>query len=132
MRINGPYVHTSGRLKGRRYINIIHDDGRRTSMLYSRWLMQEKLGRPLLRSEHVDHIDEDPTNDDESNLQLLSPTDNAKKTARLRRSISWYEFECPICGKASKKQLRHVKHNWNLGKAGPFCGRSCAAKNATR
>lgn len=126
MRINGPYVHTTGKLKGRRYINII-DGSKKTTMLYSRYLMQEHLGRTLLPSEHVDHIDEDKTNDNIDNLQILSLSENAKKAA-LKRLPKWVEFICPVCGNSAKKLKRIVDHNLKMGKAGPYCGRRCAGK----
>lgn len=128
MKVNGPYTHTTGRLAGRKYVSITYDDGTRTSMLYSRWLMQEHLGRTLLTSEHVDHKDEDPTNDTLNNLQILSLSENSKKSARLRRSITYVTITCPVCGDEAVKQKRHVDHNKKLGKAGPYCGRRCAGK----
>lgn len=129
MRVNGPYVHTSGRLKGRKYVNIIDVDGKRTSMLYSRYLMEEKLGRKLSYDETVDHIDEDPSNDSLDNLQIVSRSENSKKSARLRREIEYIEFDCILCGKPGKQQAKNFRHNRNQGKAGPFCSRSCAGKH---
>src|SRR5690606_11700315 len=79
VKVQGPYIFPSGKAKGRRYVAIIKDDGTRTTMLYSRWLMQEHLGRELGPDEHVDHIDEDKTNDDLSNLQILTPSENTRK-----------------------------------------------------
>lgn len=128
MRVNGPYTHTTGKLTGRKYVNVIYDDGKRTTMLYSRWLMQESLGRDLLPSEYVDHVDEDPTNDALGNLQLLSNSENAKKTARLRRNVTYVTITCPVCGDAAVKEKRNVDHNRKQGKSGPYCGRRCAGK----
>lgn len=129
MRVNGPYVHTTGKLKGRRYVNLIHDDGKRTTMLYSRYLMQEHLGRELGPDEHVDHRDEDKTNDDLGNLQLLTRSENAKKSARLRKSVEMWDFDCPQCGGSFQREASFVRNNQgNQSKSGPFCGRSCAGK----
>jgi hypothetical protein len=128
MRVNGPYIHTTGKLKGRRYVNIIHDDGRKTSMLYSRWLMQEHLGRELGRDEYVDHRDEDPTNDSIENLQILTNSENSKKSARLRRPLPMLRLTCPRCLTSFEREERHVRRSRKLGKAGPYCGRSCAGK----
>lgn len=36
------------------------------------------------------------------------------------------EIECALCGKKVKKKGNVVQHNKKMGKAGPFCGRSCA------
>lgn len=127
MKVYGPYVHKTGQLKGRKYVTI-HCDGKKTSMLYSRYIMEQKIGRKLEYDETVDHIDEDFTNDDISNLKIETRSDNAKKSARLRRKISYIEFICPECKQPSKKEERYVKHNRSMGKAGPFCSRSCAGK----
>lgn len=58
---------------------------KKKTMLYSRYLMSVKLGRELLEDEQVDHIDNDPTNDDINNLQILSGKDNYDK---YRNTIS--------------------------------------------
>lgn len=97
-------------------------------MPYARWLMTQHLGRKLDRSEQVDHIDEDPMNDSIDNLQILSQKENLEKHAKLRRFTEMAFFTCPICGTWSSKKARHVRHNRNLGNAGPYCGKSCAGK----
>ncbi len=127
LKVNGPYVFGSGPSKGRKFVEVTYEDGREETTLYSRFLMEQVLGRELSRDEHVDHIDEDPTNDLIENLQILSLSDNAKKSAKARGvQITWYQFECPICGVPSKKNARHVKNNWKKGRAGPFCSKRCA------
>lgn len=86
MKATGPYVYSSGSCKGRRFMSITKDDGTHTTMLYSRWLMQQHLGRELGPLEHVDHKDEDKTNDSLSNLQILTPAENSRKSALGRPS----------------------------------------------
>lgn len=49
-------------------------------ILEHRFVMEKVLGRYLLTDEHVDHIDQDKTNNDPSNLQIMSPTDHSRKT----------------------------------------------------
>lgn len=129
MRVNGPYIHTTGRLKGRRYLNIYFDDGKKTSILYSRWLMQQHLGRELHYNETVDHIDGNPTNDDLSNLQILSRSANSSKYfVDSNISITYINLVCVQCEKEFQRDLRHEKHNRKQGKKGPFCGKSCSGK----
>lgn len=41
---------------------------------YSRYLMCVKEGRILSKNEEVDHIDNNKTNDDPSNLQIITPS----------------------------------------------------------
>jgi hypothetical protein len=128
MKINGPYIHSTGKLKGRAYVSIV-DGGKKTTMLYSRFLMEQKLGRKLEYDETVDHIDNDFTNDSLSNLQLLSRIENsAKRHVDTNNVIEMSTYECPMCGSEFEKDVRHVKHNRKQGKAGPFCSKSCAGK----
>lgn len=128
MRVNGPYVHKTGKLAGRKYVNIITDDGKKTSKLYSRYLVERNLGRTLTFDETVDHINEDPTDDRLINLQIITRSDNAKKSAKERRFIEWITFRCPMCGGWFKKEARLVRHNRRKGHTGPYCGRSCAGR----
>ena len=90
--------------------------------------MEQHLGRELLPEETVDHIDDDFTNDDLSNLQLLTLVENIKKQhERSPRKI--YEFICPCCEKPSQKYLNEVTSNWKKGKSGPYCRKSCAGQS---
>ena len=46
----------------------------------------------------MDHIDNDPTNDDIMNLQILTKAENNKKAAKVKgRLVS--EIKCPSCYK---------------------------------
>lgn len=128
MIIKGPYTHSSGGLKGRKYVNIFHEDGRKTSKLYSRHLMEQHLGRELGFDETVDHINEDPTDDRIENLQVLSRKKNAEKSAKLRRPIEYLDLICSYCGSSFRREARFVRHSVKQGKSGPYCGRSCAGR----
>lgn len=71
MKVRGPYVYPSGKNAGRRYVIVINDDGTRRQLLYSRWLMEKKLGRRLDPSEHVHHKNDDKTDDRLANLKVI-------------------------------------------------------------
>lgn len=62
-----------------RYITFIKIDGKWTSKQTSKLKLESFLQRRLSKDETVDHIDSDYTNDDISNLQLLSRKDNISK-----------------------------------------------------
>lgn len=129
MKVNGPYIHKTGRLKGRRYVNIIFDDGRKTSVLYSRYLMEQYLGRKLSYDETVDHIDNDFTNDDFDNLQIITRSQNAaKRHVDTKNFKTLVTLVCVNCQTEFVRDNRFEKHNRKQGKKGPFCGKSCAAK----
>lgn len=51
----------------------------RSTVSYARYLMAVKLGRFLTDQEEVDHIDDNRTNDDINNLQILTPKQNREK-----------------------------------------------------
>lgn len=85
MRMLGPYTHRTGSLAGRRFVLLV-DGSRKTTMLYSRWLMQEHLGWTLDRSEHVHHINEDFTDDRIENLEIKSASRHSHDHALGRPS----------------------------------------------
>jgi endogenous inhibitor of DNA gyrase (YacG/DUF329 family) len=90
--------------------------------------MEQHLGRSLLKEEHVDHINNDFTDDRIENLQILSPRENNLKQAALNpRKL--YKFVCPSCGEEAVKFLNDVKGNAKKGRKGPFCSRECAGKH---
>ena len=128
MKIYGPYT----RKDGRKHI-VKYKNGKRTTQSYPRYLMEQHLGRPLLDTEEVDHTDEDYTNDDINNLQLLTKIENIRKNIiHTDKKPEIFEGICPICFTPFTKEMRHVKDNQiKRGKAGPFCSRSCAGKYST-
>src|SRR5687767_8198058 len=91
--IYGPYVSEKD---GRKRITIYEDDGTTHSMQYCKYLMECKLGRKLTKDETVDHIDDDKTNDDINNLQILSRADNTAK--ENRRRAKQRKLICTTCG----------------------------------
>lgn len=125
--IHGPYFH-----HGRWLVGMHYFDGRTTTMPYSRYLMEEHIGRKLDSDEHVHHIDGDRENNDISNLEVISKEDHIKYHSDEMRSEP-QEFTCPRCGKKfelSGDKLRNAKSNSKRGHKGPFCSRSCAAQYA--
>lgn len=73
--------------------------GRNGRVLEHRLVMESVLGRYLTTEEHVDHIDQDKTNNDPSNLQVMSPMAHSQKTnadkerarARLLAELAAYQ-----------------------------------------
>jgi hypothetical protein len=124
MKVYGPY----SRKDGRKHVILIDSSGKRRTVSYPRYLMEQKLGRQLTDDETVDHKDGDFTNDSPDNLRIKSRVDNAKLGAKRLRIQT---FKCPTCGKdviKSGKQLRWVIQRARKGKAGPFCNRRCAGR----
>ncbi len=75
--VYGPYPALE---KDRSIIVFTFWDGSKTSMSYARWKMIQHLQRNLLKEEHVDHINDDCTDDRVENLQILSQLENNRKS----------------------------------------------------
>ena len=121
MTIYGPYTRPDSRK------HIVHyENGTRRTQSYPRYLMEQHLGRELRPEEHVDHINNDKTDNRIENLQLLTLAANNRKSAIPART---YIFLCPVCGKEAEIPYRRYKANQIIqDKAGPYCSRSCAGK----
>ncbi len=123
IKVYGPYKRPDGRQ------HVIHYDDvsqTRRTQSYPRYLMEQFLGRALESWEHVDHINDDPTDDRIDNFQLLTQAENNKKAAK---GVEYYNFDCPVCGTASEIPYRQYKHNQIVnGRSGPYCSRSCSGK----
>jgi hypothetical protein len=76
MKVYGPYKRKDGRLHV-----IIYNLNTKTrkTISYPKYLMENHLDITLNKNETVDHIDEDITNNDINNFQILTRTDNIKK-----------------------------------------------------
>lgn len=128
MKIYGPYTRKDGRS-----IIIKYDGKSRITQSYPRYLLEQHLGRKLLPTEEVDHVDHDYTNNDISNLQILSKAENCRKeSSRPHRARKIFKGVCPECGEYFEKYLNYVKNNLKQGRAGPYCSRSCAGKANAR
>ena len=58
--------------ENRNMVCLFNSNKDRTTIALARYRMAVKLGRMLRDDEQVDHIDNDKTNDDINNLQILS------------------------------------------------------------
>ena len=126
MKIYGPYK----RKDGRSHIIKIFKSGKRQTQSYPRFLMEVHLKRKLLLTEHIDHKDDNYTNNNINNLQILTQKqNNIKERTRPHRKLKIYKGSCPICFMHFEKPLYQITaNNKKQGKAGPFCSRSCAGK----
>lgn len=106
---------------GRRRCVVRLPDGRTFSVQYGKILLIEKFNRLLLPTEECDHIDQDKTNDDLSNLRIISVEEHRKKNSVL--NTRRVEKNCPECGKLFK--LKPNRHKMNPNSC---CSRSCGSK----
>lgn len=127
MKIYGPYT----RKDGRQHLVLV-SDGKKTTMSYPKYLLEQKIGRKLLDHETCDHIDGDFTNNSLDNLQVLSRGDNAAKAMALKSQEQVY-CVCPECNKSFYVLMKQVRSNQGKQKkAGPFCSRTCAGRYGQR
>lgn len=115
--------------EGRFQANLIlkSDSKVRTTLSYARYKMSVHLGRFLSQNEHVDHIDNDKTNDNISNLQILSPEENkqkAEKFYRLNNKMT-LELTCPICNSIFQYPIKNYKFHIKNGRKNFYCSRPC-------
>ncbi len=105
--------------ENRRTVILYNSSQERSSVSYARYLMAVKEKRFLLKDEHVDHIDDDKTNDSIKNLQILSPLENSKKAGK---GITLQGFVCPECGICFQ-----APKNQSEGRNVRYCSRKCAS-----
>ncbi len=103
--------------EGRRTVILYNSPSDRSSTSYARYIMACELKRFLSDSEHVDHIDNDRTNDIIGNLQILTVAENNRKSAKKPRML---ELVCPSCQIVFQRSARKVG-----AKTRSFCSRRC-------
>ena len=123
-KIYGPYEHSD--YTGRMFDIISYADGTKETTTNARYVWETTYNVKLKKQETVDHIDGNCSNDSLDNLQLLSLSDNAKKSAVLAKYL---EFECAVCGSDFEILERTYRRNQiTLKKDGPYCSKKCAGK----
>jgi len=108
---------------GRRTLSLYNSHTDRSSTQYARYLMSVHLGRFLEPTEQVDHKDEDKTNDNIGNLQILTIVENNIKTHK-QPDIN---LTCPVCMKGFSRTRTQVAWKIKTGKK-ICCSRKCGGK----
>lgn len=118
-RITGPYICKDGRVRIAINGNV---------MSYPKYLIEIELGRYLDDNEQVHHRDENPLNNDLSNLEVLNRIDHGKQHRKYKVDI---EAECYFCKRkfiiTPQKQRRRAQNRHKNNK-GPFCSKICVGK----
>lgn len=115
----------------------VYNDGTRQSVSYPRLIVEQSIGRPLLPTEDVHHLDENPSNNDLDNLEIVDHREHTKQhileNSKYNFLDDYIDVTCVICGKSftiSRKslleKLSSVRTKHKSDKF--FCSRSCSGK----
>lgn len=114
--------------ENRRNVILFNSDSDRTTVSYARYLMGIKLGYEVPDHLEVDHIDNDKTNDDINNLQLLTPEQNRlKQEYHFTMNQVNLGFHCAYCDTPFILPEREVKERIRTGGELAFCSRKCGS-----
>lgn len=83
------WINTKGYVEGRVWV----DDNTQVRVLQHRWKMEKHLGRELKPWEDVHHKDEDKTNNDISNLEVIDHGEHSTITNNRRDYNTGYEMD---------------------------------------
>ena len=112
--------------ENRKNVILYNNNNDRSTTALARYRMAVELGRFLEEYEHVDHIDNDKTNDCIDNLQILSVRENIIKQTNFYGGSKWLELVCPVC---NRTYIRKKGNTFTTpAKYGQLltCGRSCS------
>ena len=113
--MHGPYYNK----KSKRMMCIItYTDGERKRTQWSRYIMEAKRGRELLKEEEVHHINENKLDDREENLEIRMKGEHHDLHVPARKTVI-----CEWCGKEMKRTASTIRQS-------VFCSRECARKGA--
>ena len=109
------------------YNGINGNNQKRSSTQYARYKLSVSLSRYLTKDETVDHIDNDKTNNDLSNLQILSIGDNVRKSHKKPLFVT----NCFICGKSfNVKRNLTIEQKLKCKNNELCCSRECGHKKS--
>lgn len=112
------------KLDGRKRVDLFNSNEDRTTISYARYLMSVKLGEILSSDFEVDHIDRNCSNDELSNLQVITTEEHKKKTKQEVLGRSYSDVVCDFCGKDFQRETRQLGENKGYKRC--FCSRVCS------
>jgi hypothetical protein len=116
--------------ENRRIVDLFNSNSDRTTISYARYLMGIKLGYEVPDDFEVDHKDDDKTNDDINNLQLLSQEQNLLKQQWWYSAmvVQWTIVPCDNCRNLFYITQGEINNRIRKGVQHLFCSRSCSAR----
>ena len=122
-RVYGPYL----RKDGRKHVILIYATGRRRTVSYPRWVLEQQGGAVIPVGIDVHHKNDDHINDSLENLELKSHVEHCREHSTYPSTM--ISIICVLCKKVALKKAKDVR--WNQcsnDRVGPFCGKSCSGK----
>lgn len=121
-KIYGPYLSKSDKR-----LRVVYKVGNnKITVSYPKYLMEISLNRYLTEEETVHHIDENPLNNDLSNLIILNRTDHSKQDVKRRAGktliCQWCNKEFFVEGLKLRQRERKDRNS------NSFCSRQCSGK----
>ncbi len=95
-------------------------DGKWRTQLQHRHVIECELGRPLVKDDHVHHLNEVKTDNRRENLQLLTKAEHCRE--HFKRGKTMASRACAKCGETFSYQAKY--------KDRLFCSRRCWARTA--
>lgn len=113
--------------ENRRNVVLYNSENDRTTISYARYLMSVKLGYEVPDHLEVDHRDDDKTNDDINNLQLLTPEENKDKENKRRAEITVAKQTviCKNCNCSFEIDTSYYNKKIKAGNSNIFCSVKC-------
>lgn len=126
-KVYGPYK----RKDGRSHVCLI-SNGIRKTVSYPRFLIETYLGRKLLDSEEVNHLNGNVGDDRIENFEVIDGTIHRKLHRMYSSKYPPKQVNCAQCGiqftlDSSTQRTRYSKDTTS----GPFCSRECSGKWST-
>lgn len=113
--------------ENRRNVILYNNTKDRTTVSYARYLMSVHLGRFLNIDEHVDHIDNDKTNDSITNLQILSQLENSRKQSVFAfGGKKMVQLKCPFCKNIFERKYGNTQLVPSYKNKISCCSRACS------
>lgn len=104
---------------------LVRNNKDRTTITYAKYLKSIELGRILSREEEVDHVDGDKTNDDPSNLEVVTGEENRRRWSEAHPGRK-VELQCPQCEKTFQRRKGQEQAVKSKGKSKDYCSRKCS------
>lgn len=124
---DGYYGYIWGNKKtGRKNINLYKYGSPRMIKSYAKYVYETTHKIMVPSNMHVDHIDDDRTNDSPENLRVITEEENKRKYNRNVNTICMVVLKCPYCQTIFEKPRNKTNHVIN--KRANFCSKKCSGK----